>query len=95
MVCIAAEWVTDMRIWAAAGKTVFFITHSISEAVFLADRVIVMSPSPGRIKREIPIVLEHPRSPDAHAVVDLAADIREELRNPEHLAPVPGARWAI
>lgn len=57
--------------------------------MLLADRVIVMSPSPGRIKREIEIALEHPRSPDAHAVVDLAADIREELRNPEHEAQAP------
>jgi hypothetical protein len=54
-----------------------------------------MSPSPGRIKREIAINLEHPRSPDAHAVVDLAAEIREELRNPEHLAPGTGPRWSI
>ena len=55
----------------------------------------VMSPQPGRIKREITITLPHPRSPDSHAVVDLAADIREELRNPEHLAEDPGTRWAI
>ena len=72
-----------------------FVTHNVREAVLLADRVIVMSPSPGRIKREIEIGLEHPRSPDAHAVVDLAADIREELRNPEHEAKAPDARWTI
>ena len=63
--------------------------------MLLADRVIVMSPSPGRIKREIRISLEHPRSPDSHTVVDLSADIREELRNPEHLAQGPGERWTI
>jgi hypothetical protein len=54
-----------------------------------------MSPSPGRIKREIEITLEHPRSPDSHAVVDLSADIREELRNPGHLAAAPRPRWSI
>ena len=82
-------------IWQRTGKTILFITHNVREAVLLADRVIVMSPSPGRIKREITIGLEHPRSPDSHAVVDLSADIREELRNPDHLAAGPGARWSI
>ncbi len=82
-------------IWQRTGKTIVFVTHNVREAVLLADRVIVMSPSPGRIKREITIGLEHPRSPDSHAVVDLAADIRDELRNPEHEAAEPGKRWTI
>ena len=82
-------------IWARTGVTVLFVTHNVREAVLLADRVIVMSLSPGRIKREIEITLEHPRNPDSHAVVDLAAAIREELRNPEQLAEAPGARWTI
>ena len=82
-------------IWQRTGKTILFITHNVREAVLLADRVIVMSPSPGRIKREISISLDHPRSPDSHAVVDLSADIREELRNPDHLAEGPGPRWSI
>jgi NitT/TauT family transport system ATP-binding protein len=82
-------------IWQRTQKTILFVTHNVREAVLLADRVIVMSPSPGRIKREIEITLDHPRSPDSHAVVDLAADIREELRNEGHVAEAPGARWAI
>ena len=82
-------------IWQRTGKTIIFVTHNVREAVLLADRVVVMSPSPGRIKREIEISLEHPRSPDSHAVVDLASDIREELRNPDHLAAAPGPRFAI
>jgi NitT/TauT family transport system ATP-binding protein len=82
-------------IWQRTGKTIVFVTHNVREAVLLADRVVVMSPSPGRIKREIEITLEHPRSPDSHAVVDLAADIREELRNPDHEATAPGTRYAI
>jgi NitT/TauT family transport system ATP-binding protein len=82
-------------IWQRTGKTVLFVTHNVREAVLLADRVVVMSPSPGRIKRVIEVTLEHPRNPDSHAVVDLAADIREELRNPQHEAVAPGQRWAI
>jgi len=50
------------RIWLESRKTVFFITHSIPEAVFLADRVLVMTPRPGRITEEIRVDIERPRS---------------------------------
>jgi NitT/TauT family transport system ATP-binding protein len=49
------------RIWLTSRKTVLFITHSIPEAAFLSDRVLVMSPRPGTLKKEIPIDLPRPR----------------------------------
>ena len=49
------------RIWMETKKTVFFITHSIDEAVLLSDRVVVMSPRPGRIETILEINLPRPR----------------------------------
>jgi NitT/TauT family transport system ATP-binding protein len=51
-----------LRIWQGSGKTLVFVTHSIPEAVFLADRVIAMTARPGRIARTRDIAIERPRT---------------------------------
>ena len=56
-----------LKMWRDIGNTVLFITHSIDEAVFLADRVLVMSPRPGEVVRDIHVELERPRGSATHS----------------------------
>ncbi|MBK0328030.1 ABC transporter ATP-binding protein [Rhodobacteraceae bacterium F11138] len=64
------------RLWAASDKTVLFITHSIPEAVFLADRVVVMTPRPGRIAEIMPIDLPRERTLDMMSSPEFGAYVR-------------------
>jgi NitT/TauT family transport system ATP-binding protein len=50
-------------VWRETRKTVIYVTHNVAEAVYLADRVVVMSPHPGTVKTEIKINLPRPRDP--------------------------------
>jgi ABC-type nitrate/sulfonate/bicarbonate transport system ATPase subunit len=53
-------WITE--VWRDTGRTIVFITHDVDEALFLSDRVIVLSPRPGRIVDDIEVAIERPRS---------------------------------
>jgi len=72
-----------LSIWQKLESTVVFVTHSISEAVFLSSRVVVMSPRPGRIAGVVPIDLAYPRTvetrEDPH-FFELVTQVRELLR---------------
>ena len=71
-----------LRIWSERPKTVMFITHSIPEAILLADRVVVMTPRPGRIREVLEVNLPRPRSLDTlsdPAFLELANAIRRRL----------------
>ena len=78
-----------LRIWEQLGSTVVFVTHSISEAVFLSTRVVVMSPRPGRISGVVPIDLAHPRTVETRddpRFFELVTEVRDLLRaRGEHL----------
>jgi ABC-type nitrate/sulfonate/bicarbonate transport system ATPase subunit len=51
------------EVWRETKKTVIYVTHNVAEAVYLADRVIVMTPHPGKVKAEVGITLKRPRDP--------------------------------
>lgn len=73
-----------LKIWGQTKTTVIFVTHSIDEAIYLSDRVIVMQARPGRIKEEFPVNLPRPRwEGDVKAdprFAQLRARLRESLR---------------
>jgi NitT/TauT family transport system ATP-binding protein len=72
-----------LRIWEASGSTVIFVTHSISEAVFLSTRIVVMSPRPGRITGIVDVDLPQPRmtrTREEPRFAELIRDVRRLLR---------------
>ena len=75
-----------LDVWAETGTTILFVTHSIAEAVFLSDRVVVMSPRPGRIEVVIGVDLPRPRGAETRELprfFALIAEVRHHLRELE------------
>ena len=69
------------EIWNTTGKTIVFVTHNVEEAVLLADRVVVLTANPGRIKKEFRVQLARPRSIEDIDLAFMAGQIMQELKD--------------
>ena len=76
-----------LRIWAATAKTIVFVTHSIEESIYLADRIVVLTYRPGTIKRDVRVTLPRPRdsaTPEFNALKrELSQLVMEEQQRHE------------
>ena len=68
-----------LKIWQAEPKTVFFVTHSIREAVMLGDRVLILSRGPGRVKEILDIEAPRPRAEDDEEIIRLTTEVNDWL----------------
>lgn len=69
-----------LQIWIKTGKTIFYVTHSVEEAVYFADRVIVISEPPGTIKQIYDIRMERPREIDSPEFLKLRKNILNQVK---------------
>jgi NitT/TauT family transport system ATP-binding protein len=67
------------EVWRETRKTVVYVTHNVAEAVYLADRVLVMTPQPGTVKAEVPIRLPRPRDPLSIEFLDHQKELLHHL----------------
>jgi NitT/TauT family transport system ATP-binding protein len=66
-------------VWQATRKTVVYVTHNVAEAVYLADRILVMAPHPGTVKAELPVRIPRPRDPLGADFVEAQKQVLAEL----------------
>jgi ABC-type nitrate/sulfonate/bicarbonate transport system ATPase subunit len=68
-----------LRLWQARGTTIALVTHDIDEAIYMSDRIVIMTSRPGRIERIINVPLERPRQRNGRDFLELRGDILEIL----------------
>lgn len=73
-------------VWRETRKTIVYVTHNVAEAVYLADRVIVMTPHPGRVKAEVAIDLPRPRDPLSVEFLECQKQLLSHLGGTHHVS---------
>jgi ABC-type nitrate/sulfonate/bicarbonate transport system ATPase subunit len=68
-----------LRLWQARGATMLLVTHDIDEAIYMSDRIVIMTPRPGRIEQMIDVTLDRPRQRNSPGFLALRARILELL----------------
>ena len=68
-----------LKLWQARGTTMVLVTHDIDEAIYMCDRIAIMSPRPGRIERLIDVQLERPRHRTDRRFTDLRVELLDAL----------------
>lgn len=68
-----------LRLWEARGTTMLLVTHDIDEAIYMSDRIVIMTPSPGRVERTIAVELQRPRQRNHPEFLRLRGDILDQL----------------
>jgi ABC-type nitrate/sulfonate/bicarbonate transport system ATPase subunit len=69
--------------WLAEPRTVIYVTHDIDEAIYLADRIAIMTPSPGRVGRYVTVDMARPRDRNSSRVAELRGELTEIMRSLE------------
>jgi ABC-type nitrate/sulfonate/bicarbonate transport system ATPase subunit len=68
-----------LRLWQARGTTILLVTHDIDEAIYMSDRIVIMTPRPGRIDRTIDITIDRPRQRNSPEFLNLRGEILDLL----------------
>jgi NitT/TauT family transport system ATP-binding protein len=86
-----------LRIWSGTDKTVMFVTHDVDEVIFLADRIVVLTARPGRVKAEFPVLLPRPRGYEivtTHPYIEIKRELLDVIREETLKAITGGNRRA-
>ena len=82
------------RIWQKERITMILVTHDVEEAVYLGDRVVIMQPRPGRIRRIVDVPLPHARNRSDPRFIRLRDDVLSDFLEPDGAPPTTARRWA-